>query len=97
MVSLVVKGKFGQKPKYIMTMIVSLNFLLLLMSLLRAPIVLKKFIFCLEFTLSFSKHPRSNLTGFNNKFGCQWKDQRSSNKVRQILAHFYKIVAVIVD
>ena len=40
-------------------------------------------------------HPRSNLKGFNTKFGPQWKDWPSSFQWRQIWALFFKLLALI--
>ena len=58
--------------------------------------MLKTVIFWLEFALSFWKNVVDQTSkAFNTKFGPQSKDRESSYRVRQILAHFCILVALI--
>ena len=60
--------------------------------------MLKTVIFWLEFTLSFQKNIADQTwKAFNTKFGTHWKDQESSTWVRQILALFCILLALILD
>ena len=43
------------------------------------------------------RRPKTKLKIFNTIFWPQWKDRRSSYRVRQILAHFCNLTAQILD
>ena len=50
------------------------------------------------FNLSFKKNLLDQIQkSFNTIFGPQWKDQKSSYQVRQMLALFCNLVALMLD
>ena len=58
--------------------------------------LLKTVIFCLKFTLSFSKNILDQTRNSRNtKFGPQWKDRKRSYHVKQMLTLFCKIDTLI--
>ena len=60
--------------------------------------LLKTDVFRLEVTLSFYKNVlKQTLKFFNTKFWAQWKGQKSSYQIRQILALFCSLNALILD
>ena len=71
------------------------NFLLLLMSLLTALIVEQSYFHCNLLYLSKNKVLDQTWKAFNSKFGPHQKDREKSYQVRQVLALFNKLVALI--
>ena len=67
---------------------------LLFMSLLTAPIINKSHVLTGIYFNFLKNVPGQTFQTFNTKFGCLWKDQKSSYQVGQILATFCKLVAL---
>ena len=62
--------------------------------------ILCKFFFCFcsylsSYFIFLKNRPKTNLKSFNTKFRPQWKSRKSGNQVRQILAHFCNLIALI--
>ena len=79
-----------------MTMIVWKIFFWIL-SLLTAATVKNSLILAGIYFIILKKCPRPNLKVFNTKFGPQGKYQGSTYQVRQVLAIFFKVVALILS
>ena len=73
------------------------KFLSLFMSLLTALIGENSHILGGIYFIFLKNRRRPTWKAFNTKFGPQWKDRESSYQVRQILAFFCKLVALILD
>ena len=67
------------------------------MSLLATLIVKNSYILAAIYNIFLKKCPRPKLKGFKYSLKTHWKDQKSSNKVRPVLAHFCKLVSLILD
>ena len=65
------------------------------MSLSTAPVVKNRYILPVIYFIFLKNVLDKTWKAFNTKFEPQWKDQKSSYQVRQILALFRKLVALI--
>ena len=71
------------------------NFPLIFMCLLTVPIVRNSHILAGIYFIFLSNVLDQTWKAFNTKFGPQWKGRESSYQVRQSLAFFWKLVALI--
>ena len=73
------------------------NFLLFFMFLLMTKFVKKSHILGRIYFLFLKNVLKQSWDTLNIKFGSQWKNQKSSYQVRQILAIFSNLIALILD
>ena len=71
------------------------SFLLLFMFLLTAKFVKNSHILARIFFIFLKNAPKRTWNSFNTKFQPQWKDRKSSYKLRQILGLFRHLIALI--
>ena len=91
----VVKKKFAKKLK-ILKILWAWSSAKFTLALLKAPVVKKKVIIWLEFTLSFWKYVLNQTwESFNSKVRPQWNARNSSYQVREILILLCNLVALI--
>ena len=82
-------SRFGQDPLQ--------RFILLFMSLFTARIIKNSHVLAGIYFIFLKKVPEQTWKAFNTKLGPPGKDRKRSYEVTQILAHFYKLGALILN